>query len=306
MTRQEYRTVWDRLTPDFRARLREHGIPVERAEDLARVYLPLAAWVHRQQHTTPLVIGINGAQGSGKSTLADFLRFILQDAYGCRVASFSIDDLYETRAERAQLARDIHPLLLTRGVPGTHDVGLGLATIGALQSAAPDTLTSLPAFDKAINDRKPLAEWAQFRGRPEIILFEGWCVGSVPQPDEALHEPVNVLERDEDPGGTWRRYVNERLKGSYAELFGLLDRLVMLRVPGMGSVFEWRCLQERKLGEQFRRDARIRLMDDAAIKRFIMHYERLTRHNLAEMPERADLTLYLDENQRFTRIQLNR
>jgi D-glycerate 3-kinase len=296
--------LWERIRPSFLERMREHRIPDELADGLAGIYLPLAAWVRGRKGAGTLVLGVNGAQGSGKSTLCDFLRLILEKAYGCRVAGFSIDDIYKTRAERERLAREVHPLLITRGVPGTHDAGLGLATIRALKSAEPCALTALPSFDKARDDRRPLPEWPRFRGRPDVIIFEGWCVGTSPQTDEALAEPTNELERNEDADGAWRRHVNERLQGEYAELFGELDRLVMLRVPGMASVFEWRSLQERKLAEKTDPDSGHRLMDAAAIRRFIMHYERLTRRNLEEMPDRADLTLYLDENHRFIRIQV--
>lgn len=305
----EYAKQWESLRPAFLARLHAHRIPEERAEDLAGLYLPLAAWVHRERQRTgagTLVVGINGAQGSGKSTLADFLGWLLEEAYGRRVAGFSLDDLYRTRAGREKLAREVHPLLGTRGVPGTHDIGLGLATLRRLESASRHDLTPLPAFDKARDDRKPKLEWPLFRGRPEVILFEGWCVGTVPQPDEALIAPVNELERNEDAEGIWRRYVNEQLKGGYAELFGELDRLIMLKVPGMERVFAWRALQERKLAETLASGESHRLMDEAAIQHFILHYERLTRHTLQEMPDRADLALYLDENHRFTRIRLNR
>lgn len=298
----EYAGLWARLRPAFLARMAEHRIDEAAAEGLAAVYLPLAAWVHGQKGAGTLVLGVNGAQGSGKSTLCDFLGLVLEAGHGCRVAGFSIDDIYKTRAERERLGREVHPLLVTRGVPGTHDAGLGLATLRALQAAAPHTLTPLPAFDKARDDRKPSTDWPVFRGRPDVIVFEGWCVGTSPQSDEALIEPVNELERDEDADGAWRRHVNQRLRAEYAELFGELDRLVMLKVPGMASVFEWRGLQERKLAARVAPGESHRLMDAAAIRRFIMHYERLTRHNLDEMPGRADLTLYLDEAHRFTRI----
>lgn len=78
----------------------------------------------------------------------------------------------------------------------------------------------------------------------------------------------------------------------------------MLKAPGMDSVFEWRSLQERKLAEKTASNEPHRLMDAAALRRFIMHYERLTRHTLAEMPSRADLTLYLDEHHQFTHAHI--
>ena len=300
----EYTELWDRVRPVFLERMDEHRIPEKFADALAGIYLPLAAWVHGQKGTETLVLGVNGAQGSGKSTLCDFLGFVLSEAYGDRVAGFSIDDIYKTRAERERLAREVHPLLVTRGVPGTHDADLGLATIHALKAAEPYALTPLPSFDKARDDRRPFQEWPRFRGRPDVIIFEGWCVGTGPQSDEALIRPVNELERNEDADGAWRRYVNERLKSDYARLFGELDRLIVLKVPGMDSVLEWRSLQERKLAERTDPSHRQRLMDAEGIRRFIMHYERLTRHNLEELPGRADLTLHLDVHHRLTRIQV--
>ena len=79
----------------------------------------------------PLVLGICGAQGSGKSTLAEALAERLErDGLACAV--LSLDDLYLTRAERERLARGVHPLLATRGPPGTHDTSLGIAVLDAL------------------------------------------------------------------------------------------------------------------------------------------------------------------------------
>jgi len=304
LTPAEYQKLWERIRPVFAAQMRAHHIDESLTEGLAAVYLPLAAWVRRQKSAETLVLGVNGAQGSGKSTLCDFLRLILSEAYGFRVAGFSIDDIYKTRAERECLARDVHPLLLTRGVPGTHDADLGLNTIRALKTAGANTLTPLPAFDKACDDRKPLAEWPVVHGHPDVVIFEGWCVGTQPQSDDALGLPINELEKNEDPDGAWRRHVNDQLKGDYATLFGELDRLIMLKVPGMDSVFEWRSLQERKLAEKTGPSDRHRLMDAAALRRFIMHYERLTRHTLDEMPSRADLTLCLDERHQFTHVHI--
>lgn len=274
-------------------------------EALCGVYLPLAAWVRRQQGAHSLVLGVNGAQGSGKSTLCAFLSLVLEQGYGQRVASFSIDDLYETRTTRQRLAWNVHPLLITRGVPGTHDVDLGMAVIDSLRTSPPGVPTPIPSFDKALDDRKPESEWTPFHGPADIVIFEGWCVGARPQTDAELAMAANPLETAEDADGSWRRYVNRRLATDYARLFSQLDRLVMLKVPGMSSVYEWRALQESKLASANAGGKSNRIMDAAELRRFIMHCERLTRAMLQEMPGRADVVLFLDEHHHFSGLQLN-
>ena len=39
-------------------------------------------------------------------------------------------------------------------------------------------------------------------------------------------------------------------------------------------------------------------MDEAALDRFVMHYERLTRWMLEEMPARADIVIQIGADQR--------
>jgi D-glycerate 3-kinase len=233
-----------------------------------------------------LVVGICGAQGSGKSTLVAQLAQRLVEA-GTRVATLSLDDLYLTRAERRQLAAEVHPLFATRGVPGTHDVALGLETIAALErgEAAP-----LPRFDKAHDDRAPCTDWPQAPAEAQVLLLEGWCLGARPQPDVAA--PVNALEADEDPQAVWRSHANAALAGAYQALPARIDLLVLLAAPGWEVVAQWREQQEAGL----RVSGGPAVMDPAGVTRFIQHYERLTRWILAEMPERADLTVRLDAN----------
>ena len=283
----------------------ENRLPDTEAAALASVYLPLAAWIVQRAgvQPAPFVAGINGAQGSGKSTLVELLGLILREVHGRRVASFSVDDIYLTRQERETLSRTVHPLLATRGVPGTHDVELGLATLDHLISATDESVTPIPAFDKAVDDRRPLKQWQQFRGRPDIILFEGWCLGTSPQSMNELNPPINILEEQEDITGEWRGFVNDQLASRYAGLFSRLDCLIFISVPDMESVFEWRSLQESKLA-MTRSDDGHQIMDDKALNRFIMHYERLTRHNLLDLPTRADISLHLDKDHRYTRIAI--
>ena len=235
-----------------------------------------------------VVVGICGAQGSGKSTLA---KAILQECgeQGIAAASLSIDDLYLTKAERERLGRDVHPLLRTRGVPGTHDVALGLDVVSQLDRGVP---VALPRFEKARDDRAPQGDWPAAPSACRVLVFEGWCVGSRPEADDALQQPVNALEEMEDPDGVWRRYANECLAGDYQRLFARIDALVLLAAPGFDVVFDWRMQQEEDLRQSVSERASD-VMDAAGVARFIRHYERLTRHILSEMPDRADLVVRL-------------
>jgi D-glycerate 3-kinase len=278
------------------------------------IYVPLAAWIvcYHRRRGAPLVVGLNGAQGAGKSTLFTLLDITLSEGFGLRVAGFSIDDLYKTRAERERLAAEVHPLLRTRGVPGSHDVELGIELLRALKRGEANAATRIPVFDKSTDDRCPVSVWQEWVGAADVVVLEGWCLGARAQDEAALQRPVNALEREEDPDGTWRRYVNEQLKGPYAELFSLVDVMLMLRVPSMDAVFEWRSLQEKKLAERMHylldteqsRDP-LRIMGEAEILRFIQHYERLTRSMLDDMPARADVTLHLNDNHKICHISIN-
>lgn len=244
----------------------------------------------------PLVIGICGAQGIGKSTLAgNVARMVAQE--GWRVLSLSLDDLYLGKAAREELAREIHPLLATRGVPGTHDVALGLRL---LDGAVRPGRIAVPRFDKARDDRCPRDQWPIVETPVDLVLLEGWCVGAVPQAEGELADAVNELERNEDSRGDWRGYVNAQLAGPYRELFDQIDCLVLLAAPSFAVVAGWREEQERGLAEKLARTpgAAGRAMSRAEIDRFVQHYERLTRHILAEMPARADLVIRLDEQRR--------
>ncbi|MCB2060183.1 MAG: kinase [Novosphingobium sp.] len=237
------------------------------------------------------VLGICGAQGSGKSTVA---HAVLQQCTERAIpaAALSLDDLYLTKAERERLGREIHPLLRTRGVPGTHDVALGLEVLSGLARGEP---VPLPRFDKADDDRAPPSAWPVAPAGCRVVVFEGWCVGARPQNADALHEPINALEALEDADGAWRRYANEALAGGYQRLFARIDKLALLAAPGFEVVFDWRMQQEEQLREASGPDAS-GVMDAAGVARFIQHYERLTRYILAEMPGRADLTIRLDRD----------
>lgn len=274
----------------------EERLPASYRAVVDRWWRPLADRLvtRHAAHGRPMLVGINGAQGSGKSTLARFLELLLAEQ-GLRAATIALDDLYLPRADRKALARTVHPLLRTRGVPGTHDVALGQRLLDQMLAGRPGT-AALPRFDKSSDDRAP-----DSRDVPlplDLVLFEGWCVGCPPQDDAALAAPINALEAEEDADGRWRRYVNARLAQDYAALFARIDLLVMLRPPGFEQVLVNRRLQEDKLRAVAPSGTQV--MDEAALQRFVAHYERLTRHMLAVLPDRADICIDLDQGQAVT------
>ncbi len=285
----------------IRAMIADQGLPPSYLDNVDEYWRPIAGRIAARQQAAgrAIVVGINGTQGSGKSTLCLFLEALLRGQHGLRTVTLSIDDLYLGKAQRQALARAVHPLFAVRGVPGTHDVALGRRTIAALTHATgPMPLAMpMPRFDKATDDR--LADHALpiVTAPVEVVLFEGWCVAAEPEDDASLEEPINALEAVEDRSGLWRRYVNVQLADDYRALFAQIDLLIMLRPPSFDVVTGWRQLQERKLRERTGAG-----MTDAQVARFVMHYERLTRHILATMPALADIIVGLDEAHHVTGV----
>jgi D-glycerate 3-kinase len=254
--------------PDVRADVQAWCVSegIARPSDalIADFYVPMAAWVADHVEDRMLVLGLNGAQGTGKSTLARLLQQLLESVHGLHAAIVSLDDIYLTGAERLQRAQTIHPLLATRGVPGTHDVELGIRVLRRLREGKP---IALPRFDKAKDERCPAAAWPKWEGRCDVVIFEGWCVGARPQRGDELKVPINGLERMEDPTGDWRWYVNRELGGHYQALFAELDLLVMLRPPDFDQVYAWREEQEARLRAA---GGGSEVMTPTAVRRFVM------------------------------------
>ena len=235
------------------------------------------------------VFGITGLQGTGKSTLSAQVA-ALAEARGLRAVVLSIDDLYLDQPERQRLGREVHPLLATRGAPGSHDLALGRATFDALRAGR----ARLPAFDKISDRRLPESDWARIDGVPDLVLFEGWFHKVPPQAEAALVAPINALERDDDPDGTWRRWCNAVLAG-YAPLWAELGALLFLQGPGFEQVPEWRGQQERTLAAA---NPGRRTMTQAEVERFVLFFERVSRQALATLPGIADWTVPVDAKRR--------
>lgn len=277
---------------DFIARER---LPEQYVEAIEEHFLPLAKWLkNRRREGEALIIGINGAQGTGKSTLGEFLALACRELYGWSSAVLSIDDFYLTRAEREALAESRHPLLRTRGVPGTHDVALLDDALDRLCTLGPGDTFAPPRFDKSTDDRAE-PPWPRVDGPVDMIILEGWCVGTTAEQADALEVPVNTLERERDADVAWRSWINTQLEDNYAALWSRLDALVFLKAPGFDAIYGWRLEQEHKLAARVGRNA-AGVMSDDEVREFIDYYERLTRHNLATLGESADVVFDLDES----------
>jgi len=244
------------------------------------------------------LVGLSGLQASGKSTLAAQLAAAARER-GVATEVLGLDDFYLGRRDRAALARDVHPLLATRGVPGTHDVALLVETVNALRHASPSKPARIPRFDKGRDTRVPPSRWRRVTAPPRLILLEGWCIGVPAEASSALVRPVNALERVEDRDARWRTWVNARLAGAYAALWRRLDALIVLAAPSFEIVSKWRDEPERAL----RRHGAPRAMSRAALRRFLMHYERLSRHALRALPALADIVVTLDASRRVAAIR---
>ena len=273
----------------------EHRLPDSFRNTATKCYEPLAAWLRpRLAHRTAFLLGINGAQGTGKSTLAAYLALALGESGHSNVAILSIDDVYLTKSERQQLSETVHPLLATRGVPGTHDIPLLTDCLSTLRDLKPGENCRLPRFDKAADDRAGEASWPAVPGPVDLVILEGWCVGSIAEPDSGLEVPVNELEADKDADGSWRRYINERLRTDYAAVFANLDVLVFLQAPDFDAILRWRVEQERKLAASAGAKAGS-VMNPGQVAEFIQYFERITRNNLDVIRSSADIVLELDE-----------
>lgn len=237
-----------------------------------------------------LMVGIAGAQGTGKTTFSKMLAILLERVFEKSTLVLSLDDFYLTRAERAELASNVHPLLRVRGVPGTHDAPLMQSVVSALKAGRN---VEVPAFSKADDDR--IGRTPVMGASLDILIAEGWCWGATPASEEDLAVPVNELEKTSDPDGDWRWFVNDQLaSAAYQTLFAEADATFFLAAPNMETVFRWRWQQEQRL----QGSGGSHVMSEAEVRQFIMYYERITLRMLKQMPATADLTIFLDEHHR--------
>ena len=181
--------------------------------------IPISFWIAKKaKKNKPCIVGLSGGQGSGKTTISSIISIILRKYFKLNVFIISIDDFYKTRKERFLLSKRIHPFLMTRGVPGTHDINMMLDFFKRVKGKKFRSL-KLPKFNKVTDDRYNKKSWYSLKKKPDIIIFEGWCVGAKAEKNNTLKKSVNSLEKLKDTKLTWRSYVNEQLKKKYKQLY---------------------------------------------------------------------------------------
>ena len=263
--------------------------------------IPMCFWIaNKTKIKKPYFVGLAGGQGTGKTTISSIVKIILEKYFKLKVFKISIDDFYKTRKERLSLSKKVHPMLMTRGVPGTHDVQMMLNFFKKAKSKNFKKI-ELPDFNKAIDDRSPKKYWYKLKEKPDIVIFEGWCVGAKYQ-KKNLKKAVNILEKHEDAKLKWRKKVNNELKTNYKRIFQLIDKQIFLKVPNLKYVYKWRELQEKKL-RSFSKGKKT--MDKKGIYRFIMHYERLTRDMINDLSKTADVLINIDKKHKLKNIKFN-
>ena len=270
---------------------------------LKNFYLPICKQINNEyvKRKKIKIIGLAGGQGTGKSTISKILKIILKEGFNLETVIFSIDDFYKTLEERKIMSKNISQLFLTRGVPGTHDTKMLFNCIKALTNSK-FKKTLIPKFNKGIDDRVSKNKWLKVNKKPNIVIFEGWCVGVTSQKKKDLVIPINKLEKQKDEKRIWRQTVNKELQNNYQKIFNLIDKLIFLKVPSFKYVYKWRLLQEKKLRAKSKGH---KIMSDKQIKNFIMYYERLTKNMLKILPKKADTVISIDENHRLKSIKFN-
>ena len=268
--------------------------------------IPASQWISKKiNKKKTLIIGLAGGQGSGKTTISSILSIILKKYFHLNVFVISIDDFYKTRKDRKILSKRKHPLLMTRGVPGTHDINLILSFFKRVKSKKFKSLV-VPKFNKAIDDRYKKSLWYKIKLKPDIVIFEGWCVGARAQSNKQLKKPTNSLEKVYDQGAIWRTHVNSQLKTKYKTLFNQLDGLLYLKAKNFNLLREWRLKQERKLWIQTKNKKNLKIMSSGDVINFMQTYQRITQQMFKDALRSSSIIMNLNSNHQIEKIKFNK
>ena len=268
--------------------------------------IPVSFWISKKVNKDKaLIIGLAGGQGSGKTTISSILTLILKKYFKLNVYKISIDDFYKTRKDRKLLAKTQHDLLMTRGVPGTHDINLLLNFFKKIKSKNFKNL-QIPMFNKAMDDRCSKKSWQKIKKKPDVVIFEGWCVGAKAQTSSQLIKPINSLEKVYDQDAKWRTHVNNQLKTKYKTLFNQLDGLLYLKAKNFNLLRKWRLKQERKLLVHTKNKKNLRIMGSGDILNFMQTYQRITQQMFKDALISSSIIVNLNSKHQIEKMKLKK
>ena len=263
---------------------------------LKNFLIPLCFWISKKvNNKKPFIVGLAGGQGTGKTTISSIIKIILEKYFKLEVFKISIDDFYKTREERYRLSKKIHPMLMTRGVPGTHDVQMMLDFFKKSKIKKFKNIM-LPNFNKAIDDRFSKKKWYKINRRPDVIIFEGWCVGARSELLNTIKKPINFLEKTKDQKLVWRKYVNQQLKTRYKKLYSQLNCMIYLKAKNFTLLQKWRLKQEQKLWLKAKKKSKHKIMNKSDVINFMQTYQRITQNMFKSMPKYASVIFNLNDN----------
>ena len=268
--------------------------------------IPISFWIaNKVEKKKPFILGLSGGQGSGKTTISSIISIILSKYFKLNVFKISIDDFYKTRKKRLELSKKVHPLLMVRGVPGTHDINIMLDFFKRIKEKKFKSI-KLPRFNKATDDRYNKKLWYSVKRRPDVIIFEGWCVGAKAEQNYSLKTPINSLEKLKDQKQIWRRFVNKQLKSKYKKLYDQLNCLLFIKAKNFSLLRQWRIKQEKKLSLKSKRSNKLKIMSDKEIINFMQTYQRITQNMFKSVPKYASIILNLNSNQQIKSVVYNK
>jgi len=264
--------------------------------------IPVSFWIEsKTKSKRPFIIGLGGGQGTGKTTITSIISIVLKKYFKLNVFKISIDDFYKTRKERFLLSKKLHPLLMSRGVPGTHDINIMLDFFKKVKKSKFKSL-KLPKFNKAIDDRCKKKLWYLIKKRPDVIIFEGWCVGARAEKNNTLKKAINSLEKIDDLKLVWRKFVNQQLKSKYKKLYNHLNTLLYLKVKNFSLLQRWRLKQEKKLWLKNKKLSNNKIMSKKEVIRFMQTYQRVTQNMIKGAPKYASIILNLNSNHQIKSV----
>ena len=297
---QQFSLCFDKVKKDCLRFIKSQETKTDKFKNKERMIksflIPLCFWISKKANQKrPYIVGLAGGQGTGKTTTSSLLQIILTKYFEMKVFKISIDDFYKTRKERIILSKKVHPMLLTRGVPGTHDIKMMLNFFKKVKSKKFKGL-KLPTFNKAIDDRFNKKYWYDLKKKPDVIIFEGWCVGAKSEENNSLRKTVNSMEKTKDQKQIWRKYVNQQLKSKYKNLYSQLNCLIFLKAKNFSILQKWRLKQERKLKIKSKNKLKTKIMNKEDVLNFMQTYQRITQNMFKNTSKYASVIFNLSSN----------